>query len=85
MKSVRAQRSVGLALAGLLVLSFVPVTEAATQKSFRLDLGTRTDYVAQTNLVQCVGASMQMMLNMIRAGADRSAAKQLRLPILDRL
>jgi hypothetical protein len=84
MKSVRAQRSVGLALAGLLVLSFVPVTEAATPKAFRLDLGARSDYVAQTNLVQCVGASMQMMLNMVRPGADRSATTQLRLQNLAR-
>ena len=84
MKSVRAQRSVGLAMAGLLVLSFAPVTEAATPKAFRLDLGGRSDYVAQTNLVQCVGASMQMMLNMVRPGADRSAATQLRLQNLAR-
>jgi hypothetical protein len=84
MKSVRAQRSVGLALAGLLVLSFAPVTEAATPKAFRLDLGARSDYVAQTNLVQCVGASMQMMLNMVGPGADRSAATQLSLQNLAR-
>ncbi len=84
MKSVRAQRSVGLALAGLLVLSFAPVTEAAAPKAFRLDLGARSDYVAQTNLVQCVGASMQMMLNMVRPGADRSASTQLRLQNLAR-
>ena len=84
MKSVRAQRSVGLALAGLLVLSFAPVTQAATSKAFRFDLGARADYVAQTNLVQCVGASMQMMLNMQRPGADRSASTQLRLQRLAR-
>jgi hypothetical protein len=84
MKSVRAQRSVGLALAGLLVLSFAPVTEAATPKAFRLDLGAGSDYVAQTNLVQCVGASMQMMLNMVGPGADRSARTQLRLQNLAR-
>jgi hypothetical protein len=84
MKSVRAQRFVGLALAGLLVLSFAPVTEAASPKAFRLDLGARSDYVAQTNLVQCVGASMQMMLNVVGARADRSAATQLRLQNLAR-
>ena len=44
-----------------------------------LDLGARRDFVAQTNNVQCVGASMQMMLNMLVPGADRSAATQLRL------
>lgn len=47
-------------------------------------LGTRADFVAQTNFVQCVGASMQMMLNMIEPGRDRSAATQLRLQRLAR-
>jgi hypothetical protein len=84
MRSVRAQRSVCFALAGLLVLTFAPVTEAASSKAFRLDLGGRSDYVAQTNLVQCVGASMQMMLNMVGPDADRSAATQRRLQNLAR-
>jgi hypothetical protein len=34
----------------------------------------RQDFVAQTNNVQCVGASMQMMLNMLTPGGDQSAA-----------
>ena len=42
------------------------------------------DYVAQTNFVQCVGASMQMMLNMIEPGADRRASTQLELQNLAR-
>jgi hypothetical protein len=84
MKSVRAQRSVCLALAVLLVLASAPVTEAASSKAFRLDLGARSDYVAQTNLVQCVGASMQMMLNMLDPGADRTATTQRRLQNLAR-
>jgi hypothetical protein len=57
---------------------------AAQSKAFHLDLGSRTDYVAQTNLVQCVGASMQMMLNMMSPRNDRSAATQLRLQKLAR-
>jgi hypothetical protein len=64
MRSVRTQRFAGLLLAGVLALSVAPTT-AASSKAFHLDLGSRGDYVAQTNLVQCVGASMQMMLNMI--------------------
>lgn len=84
MQSVRAQRFLGLALGGLLVLSMAPTATAATPKAFRLDLGARSDYVAQTNLVQCVGASMQMMLNMTRPGADRSASTQLKLQQLAR-
>ncbi len=84
MQSVRAQRFLGLALAGLLLLALAPAASAATPKAFRLDLGARSDYVAQTNLVQCVGASMQMMLNMVRPGADRSASTQLKLQQLAR-
>jgi hypothetical protein len=44
----------------------------------------RGDFVAQTNFVQCVGASMQMMLNMIEPGRDRTATTQLRLQTLAR-
>jgi hypothetical protein len=37
------------------------------------------DFVRQTNLVQCVGTSMQMMINIVAAAGDRSASTQLRL------
>jgi hypothetical protein len=50
-------------------------------KTVRLDLAGPRDYVAQTNLVQCVGASVQMMLNIIKPGADRTAAYQRRLQV----
>jgi hypothetical protein len=49
-----------------------------------MDLGRPSDFVAQTNLVQCVGASMQMMLNMMGVQSDRSAATQLRIQRLAR-
>lgn len=52
--------------------------------AFTLDLSARGDFVAQTNFVQCVGASMQMMLNMIRPEDDRTAATQLELQVLAR-
>jgi hypothetical protein len=42
------------------------------------------DFVSQTNTVQCVGASMQMMLNMIQPGQDRTARTQLALQHLAR-
>ncbi len=75
-----ARRAGLLGLACLLLLSVAPASAtAATSKPFTLDLGKRSDYVAQTNLVQCVGASMQMMLNMIEPGVDRTARTQLRL------
>jgi len=75
-----ARRLAFVALACLLLVTALPATTtAASRKPFKLDLGTRSDYVAQTNLVQCVGASMQMMLNMIQPGVDRSAKTQLKL------
>jgi hypothetical protein len=79
-----ARRSVGLGVACLLALALTAlpaaaVPAAAAAKPFTLDLGARRDFVAQTNNVQCVGASTQMMLNMLTPGADRTAATQLRL------
>jgi hypothetical protein len=56
-----------------------PAAVRAAPESFGVDLSRQGDFVAQTNFVQCVGASMQMRLNMIRPGNDRTAATQLRL------
>ncbi len=56
--------------------------DAATP--FRLDLADEEDYVRQTSFVRCVGASVQMMLNITRPGADRSARTQRRLQVLAR-
>ena len=70
-----------IALQGLLV---APFSAAAADTSFALDLAGRNDFVAQKNFVQCVGASMQMMLNIIGDRNDRSAATQLELQILAR-
>jgi hypothetical protein len=50
---------------------------------FHLDLARPGDFVAQANFVQCVGASMQMMLN-IAGPNDRTAATQRRLQGLAR-
>jgi len=72
-----------LALAASLLLALAPgPTSGATR--FTLDVSDRGDFVAQTNFVQCVGASMQMMLNMIEPGRDRTSATQLRLQRLAR-
>jgi len=76
-----------LLLATLLALQVVVVGSApvgAAESAFRLDLAGKGDYVAQTNFVQCVGASMQMMLNVINPENDRSAKTQLRLQNLAR-
>jgi hypothetical protein len=89
-RSQAARRLACLAFAGVLLLgsTAAPAIAAApgtaATKGFALDLGKRSDFVAQTNFVQCVGASMQMMLNMMQPGADRSAATQLELQVLAR-
>ena len=57
---------------------------AAAAADFRLELGRRADFVAQTNLVQCVGASMQMMINIMAPQDDRTAVTQHRLWTLAR-
>jgi len=51
----------------------------AAARPFVLDLYRRGDFVAQATLVQCVGASMQMMLNMTGPVDDRTPATQRRL------
>ena len=72
----------GLAVAlGGLPKMAPPVAAAA---DFRLELGRRADFVAQTNLVQCVGASMQMMINIMAPQDDRTAVTQHRLWTLAR-
>ena len=72
-----------LALAAALLAALIP-GQASGATRFTLDVSQRSDFVAQTNFVQCVGASMQMMLNMIEPGRDRTAATQLRLQKLAR-
>ena len=88
---------VAILLAGALAVATVPGTLAASrvapattgsgaaaEAGFTLDLSTAGDFVAQTNFVQCVGASMQMMLNIIRPDDDRTAATQLQLQTVAR-
>ena len=53
--------------------------ERARSRPFALDLYERGDHVAQYTASWCVGASMQMMINLIETGADRSRATQQRL------
>jgi hypothetical protein len=72
-----------LALAGALLVALAPGSASGAAR-FRLDVSERGDFVAQTNFVQCVGASMQMMLNMIEPGRDRTASTQVRLQRLAR-
>jgi len=61
----------------------VSSTAQAAAKPFRLDLADGNDFVAQKTFVQCVGASMQTMLNIAGAN-DRSARTQARLQSIAR-
>jgi hypothetical protein len=78
----RARRILGAALLAV-VLGLggagqpAPPVDAAAGFSF--ELNRPGDFVRQTNLVQCVGASMQMMINVMAPLNDRTAATQLRL------
>lgn len=56
----------------------------AAARPFRINLAEDGDYVRQATFVQCVGASVQMMINMQRPGADRSRRTQRRLQVLAR-
>jgi hypothetical protein len=92
-----SNRRLALILSAALALVPVPAnaseagasaaTPAASEdavRPFSMNLLRQNDFVSQTNFVQCVGASMQMMINMIRPGADRTAKTQLRLQNLAR-
>lgn len=81
------RRRARLLVVAALALSLVPGMlpgNALAARTFSLNLGEAEDYVAQTNFVQCVGASVQIMLNIMEPGADRSAERQLRLQGLAR-
>jgi hypothetical protein len=85
----RPRRSIQLGRLAViaLALALVPgtlATPAEAAERQRVDVGARGDFVAQTNFVQCVGASLQMMINMIEPGRDRTAKTQRRLQQLAR-
>jgi hypothetical protein len=77
--------AIGLALVLGLGSAFAGGPQPAqAAQAYELDLYRPGDFVSQTNLVQCVGASMQMMINLVSARDDRSAATQHRLWLLAR-
>lgn len=63
-------------IAVLALLLAPPTRTTAADRDFGLDLAGRRDFVAQSNFVQCVGASMQMMLNIMGLADDRTARTQ---------
>ncbi len=66
------------------VIAEAPARVSDPAGPFRLNLAQPNDFVAQANFVQCVGASVQMMLNIERPGADRTSRTQRRLQTLAR-
>jgi hypothetical protein len=88
-RSAPIRHLVGRLLAILLALvaGFAVVAspaQAAGPRPVSVELYRQGDFVSQTNSVQCVGASMQMMLNIIGPRNDRTASTQLRLQRLAR-
>ena len=68
-----------IALVGALIATAAPPAvgpAAAAERGYRLDLLERGDFVTQYTDVACVGASVQVMLNIVRDGADRSRSTQ---------
>jgi hypothetical protein len=64
---------------GLLASLAFAAPAGAADKPYRFDLYRQGDFVSQTTTYMCVGASMQMMLNMIQPSNDRTAKTQVRL------
>ena len=76
---------VALALAMVLGVGIAPApAEGASRDTYAMNLATRKDWVQQKNFVQCVGTSIQMMLNIIEPGRDRTAGTQRKLQVLAR-
>ena len=55
--------------------------DAQAPGPYRVNLARDGDYVRQANFVQCVGASVQMMLNITVPGSDRTTRTQHRLQL----
>jgi hypothetical protein len=72
------------AVSGAGVASGSGAAEAGARRPFRLNLATARDWVPQSTFVQCVGASAQMMLNIVHPGRDASRRTQRRLQDLAR-
>ena len=81
---VRLLASSALAAAVALAGAVPVAAPASAADRYQVNVARRADFVPQTTFVQCVGASLQMMINMIEPGRDRSAKEQLRLQKLAR-
>ena len=77
------RRLAAVVLGSVLAVGVLGAPVGAAER-YRVDVGARGDFVAQKNFVQCVGASLQIMINMLEPGRDRTAREQLRLQQLAR-
>jgi len=66
-----------MAIAAALFLPSAPPATGRSAGEYRVDLLERGDFVTQQTDVACVGAGVQMMLNIMRPGADRSRSGQM--------
>jgi hypothetical protein len=80
MAAMAARRRIPAAVVGLsLVIAAslaAPLTTAAATKPFRFNLGERADFVRQYDPNWCIGASMQMMLNIMGLADDTTMKRQ---------
>lgn len=99
-RSRHRTRAVALALAAVVAVGSVTASAAASSSSvarspvapapaaarvpFRVDLYGRGDFVSQATVYQCVGASLQMMANIVGTENDRTIARQNELQQLAR-
>jgi hypothetical protein len=82
---LRPVASVLLAVVAVLGPSAGGGSTVEAASGYAVNLYRQGDFVRQTNLVQCVGTSMQMMINMLAPANDGSASTQFRLQTVARL
>ena len=83
--AIHARRAALVLSAMALAIGLLPgPVEAAPRHAYRENIAGPRDWVAQATFVQCVGASLQMMLNIVHPGTTHSDRTQHRLQDLAR-
>ena len=71
--AIHARRAALVLFAMALAIGLLPgPVEAAPRHAYRENIAGPRDWVAQATFVQCVGASLQMMLNIVHPGTTHS-------------
>jgi hypothetical protein len=76
---VRLGRAARIGLLVAVVVGLLPTAGATAASGYAVDLLRKGDFVGQTTPYQCIGASIQMTLNIAGARDDRTAATQARV------